>query len=141
MTDPSVCERRNAPLSGHLDAALLEDKTVAPVKSKRPVDAERSLCSPARQHLTAFLCFLVALAPVRGLLLFAKHSFVAAIGAIASYHAKNDVCANAQVVFAIKAIVRFCLPLCQNVLCQNSPNDRDRSCLRHCSLAGFAHCQ
>jgi hypothetical protein len=48
----------------------------------------------------------------------AKHLFVAAIAAIASCHAKNDVCGNAQVVFAINATVRFCLPLCQNVLCQ-----------------------
>src|SRR5262245_4428978 len=123
MADPSVCERRNAPLSGYLDAALLEDKTVAPVKSKHPVDAERSLLPSRAQHLTAFLCFLVALAPVRGLLLFAKHSFVAAITAIACCHAKN-----AQVVFAIKVTARFCLPLCQNMLCQISPNDRDRSC-------------
>src|SRR5262245_55892458 len=63
MADPSVCERRNAPLSGYLDAALLEDKTVAPVKSKHPVDAERSLLPSRAQHLTAFLRFLVALAP------------------------------------------------------------------------------
>jgi hypothetical protein len=72
MADPSVCERRNAPFSGHLDAALLDTKTVAPVKSQHPVDAERSLLPPARQHLTAFLRFLIALAPVRGLLLFAN---------------------------------------------------------------------
>ena len=134
MAHPSVCERRNAPLSGHLDAALLEDKTVAPVKSQHPVDAERSLLPSRAATPNRVSPLPVALAPVRGLLLFAKHSFVAAITAIASCHAKN-----AQVVFAIKVTVRFCLPLCQNMLCQNSPNDRDRSCLKDCSLAGFAH--
>jgi hypothetical protein len=41
-----------------------------------------------RQNLTLFLRFLVALAPVRGLLLFAKHLFVAAIAAIASRRAR-----------------------------------------------------
>jgi len=65
-------------LSGHLNAGLLETKTVAPVKSKHPIDAERSLCPPMRQHL-------IALAPVRGLLLFAKHLFVAAVAAIACH--------------------------------------------------------
>src|SRR5215831_2505816 len=98
-----------------------------------------SLLPSRSANLTVFLRFQSLWPPVRGLLLFAKHLFVVAIAAIASRHAKNDVCGNAQVVFAIKASVRFCLPLCQNLLCQHSPNDRDRSCLRHCSFEGFVH--
>jgi hypothetical protein len=88
MACPSVCEPHNAPLSGHLDAALLENKTVASVKSQHPVDAERPLLPSRAANLTVFLRFLVALAPVRGLLLFAKHLFVVAIATIASCHAR-----------------------------------------------------
>ena len=84
MADPSVCERRNAPLSGHLDAALLETKTVAPVKSQHPVDAERSLLPSRAATPNRVSPLPVALAPVWGLLLFAKHLFVAAIAAIPS---------------------------------------------------------
>jgi hypothetical protein len=50
------------------------------------------------------------------LLLFAKHLFFAAIAAIASCHAKNDVCGNAQVVFAIKLAFDFAFP-CAKTCC------------------------
>ena len=63
MACPSVCEPHNAPLSGHLNAGLLEHKTVVFVNSQHPVDAERPLLPSRAANLTVFLRFLVALPP------------------------------------------------------------------------------
>jgi hypothetical protein len=75
-------------LSGRLNAGLLEHKTVVFVNSQHSVDAELFALASRSANPTVFLRFLVVLAPVRGLWLFAKHLFFAAIAAIASCHAR-----------------------------------------------------
>jgi hypothetical protein len=79
MANPSVCERRNAPLSGYLDAGLLENKTIASVKSQYPGDAERSQFPSRAVKPNRVSPLLSRFGARAGLLLFAKHLFVAAI--------------------------------------------------------------
>ena len=117
MANPSVCERRNAPLSGYLDAGLLENKTVASVKSQYPVDAERSQLPSRAVKPNRVSPLLSRFGPRAGFVAL-RQTFVRRSHRGNCLLSRQDVCGNAQVVFAIKTTVRFCLPLCQNLLCQ-----------------------